>query len=948
MRGEPAVPLWCAIGGRERAGGNIDHHDRWRPRVSVAEKKRKGDSDEAGRRVVAQADALDTYREKRTEDGTPEPFGEPGPGSGLERGGLFVVQKHAARRTHYDLRLEHEGVLKSWAVPRGFSLDPAEKRLAVETEDHPFEYGDFEGVIPEGNYGAGAMIVWDRGVYLPVEDEAAGWDKDKLLFELRGYKLRGVWTMFRTRRPAIHRGKSDDDERQWLLMKKPDGAARPGQPDDFAEASVLSGLTVEELAGGAERLEEIEAELDEHDLPEFDENLEKLPLILAETADEAFSRKGWIFELKYDGYRLLLAKSAGTPYLRYRNGHESTHLFPEVARALASLPVDSLVLDGEVVVLDDDGRPSFQGLQRRALLSRSFDIDRAAMRTPATVFVFDLLQLEGRDLRGLPLTERKEILRRLLPSVGPVRYCDHIEERGAEFFEQIEKMGLEGMVGKKATSIYRGGRTSDWLKFRADLFADLVIVGYTAPKRHRSGFGALHLAFWRPGEATGNEASIAEPSNHDESAEAGGFVYAGRVGSGFNAQLLDELGQRLEASKVDDPPCAPPPGGELPKGADTTWTSPDLVCEVRYKQWTAAGMLRHPVFIRLRDDKPPEDCRFDAAEATPPEPGVTGSDFEEGDDAPPPPASGPSSGSSSTREERASKLRLTNLDKIFWPEEGYTKGDMIEYYRAVSPVMLRYLDERPVVLTRYPDGIHGKSFYQKNAPDFAPDWIRTEKIWSGGSERDIEYFVCNDVESLLYLANLGAIVLHVWSSRMATLEKPDWCILDLDPKEAPFEHVVDVALAIHELCERIGMPSYVKTSGSSGLHVLLPLGRAFDYEQSRTLGQLIAQVISQELSEISTVARHLEKRDGKVYIDFVQNGHGRLLVAPFSARTVVSGAVSTPLFWHEVNHSLSIDQHTLRTVPERLADQEEDPLAGVLDDEPDLLAALDSLSKEFG
>ena len=877
---------------------------------------------------------LGEYDQKRDRQATPEPFFEATGGSGLAVGGLFVVQKHAARRLHYDLRLELDGVLLSWAVPRGPSLDPADKRFAVQTEDHPFEYGDFEGVIPEGSYGAGAMIVWDRGIWVPVEEPFAGMESGKLLFELRGYKLRGLWTLFRLKPPAIHRGKDKNEDRNWMLMKKPDHASQKNPEDapdvhGLAEESVLSGLTVEELAGGKEQIEALKAQLEPQNVPQLGKDnkldLTKLDLMLAQPGDTPHSREDWIYELKYDGYRLLAAVREQQPFLRYRHGLDATHLFPEIARALSSHPADSMVLDGEVVVLRDDGRPSFNGLQQRAMLSRALDIERAALENPATLFVFDLLELCGYDLRALPLLERKRLLQELLPTVGPVRYLDHIPGMGKEFFAQIEKMGLEGMVAKKADSPWVSRRSEDWIKYRVDRTADFVIVGFTAPKGNRSGFGALHLAAW---------------SDQQDSVEGEGLVYAGRVGTGFNTAQLEALHETLKARERKTPPCR----GDVPTQPQHHWVEPELVCEVRYKEWTGAGLLRHPVFLRMREDKPIYECTFDALgehgpgrETAPPEPASST-------------ASQPVDGKTDQTQtfEPAPKLRFTNLDKIFYPELGLTKGDLIEYYRRVAPGMLRYLEERPIVLTRYPDGIHGKSFFQKNAPDFAPDWIRTETVYSRGSERDIEYFVCNDQDSLLYLANLGALVLHVWSSRMSTLAKPDWCILDLDPKDAPFADVVTVALEIRKLCEEIGMPSYVKTSGSSGLHVLLPLGQQINYEQSRALGQLIGTVICARQPEIATIVRNPAKREGKVYVDYVQNGHGRLLVAPFSARPKASSSVSTPLFWDEVNQDLSIDQHTLTSVPERLEGLDEDPLAPVLEDTPDLLAVLTALQEAAG
>ena len=823
---------------------------------------------------------LDEYRAKRSAGRTPEPFRSEVVG----RPGLFVVQKHAARNLHFDLRLEMGGVLKSWAVPKGPSLDPQVKRLAMMTEDHPVEYADFEGIIPEGNYGAGAVIVWDHGVWIPLEDPGEGFQKGKLLFELRGYKLGGVWTLFK-----IKRG-----EKEWLLVKKPDAHADP--EGELVQGSIFSGRTVEELRDGVDPAVKIRNAMRRlgarrKKIPE------KLEVMQAQTREEAFSDPGWVFELKYDGFRMLATRDAKRARLRYRRGREATGTFPEIEKAVRALPFDGLTMDGEIVVLDENGRPSFQRLQQRFQLTRRADIRQAAVRLPCTYFAFDLLGLEGHDLRSLPLLERKKILRRVIPAAGPLRYSDHVEERGREMFDEVMKMGLEGIVAKRADSPYRPGRSADWQKIRVDRTGDFVIVGYSAPKGSRTGFGALHLALY----------------------EGEGLVYAGRVGTGFSDQQLSELLEALEASRRADPPFT----GAPPKERGHVWVEPRLVSEVRYKEWTRDGLLRHPVFLRIRDDKAVEECVSLEPVGLPEEPL-------------PPPASPPDR-----------KVNFTNLDKVFWPGEGHTKGDLIEYYRAVSPWLLPYLRDRPVVLTRYPDGVDGKSFFQKDAPGYVPGWVRTEKMWSEHARREIHYFVCDDEESLLYVVNMGTIPLHVWSSRVASLQAPDWCILDLDPKEAPFGKVVKVARGILSLCREIELDCFVKTSGSTGLHVLIPLGGQCTYEQSRSLGELMAGVVASRLPEIATITRSLAGRRGRVYIDYVQNGHGRLLVSPFSVRPLPGAPVSMPLRWAEVNSKLEIGRFTIETAPRRLQRAKGDPLRPVLRIRPDLTGALERLHQKL-
>jgi bifunctional non-homologous end joining protein LigD len=835
--------------------------------------------------------SLDKYRQKRSADTTPEPFGR----ASADRPHLFVVQKHAATRLHYDFRLEWAGVLKSWAVPQGPSPDPSEKRLAVEVEDHPVEYADFEGVIPEGNYGAGEVIVWDQGRWTPLADLDEGMKKGKLLFELSGYKLRGRWTLVRMKTKGKTTGK------EWLLIKERDGFARKGADAAYPEESIFSGLTVEDLATGSRRASAIREEIERLGAPQRPVRVAGVGLMLAETRDDAFSRPGWLWELKYDGFRLLAAREEGSAVLRYRHGMDSTATFPEIARAVQALPYDSFVLDGEVVVLDPSSRPRFGLLQKRALLQRRSDIERAAVELPATFFAFDLLAFEGYDLRGLPLSTRKALLAQLLPRAGPLRFADHVADRGKDLLAAASELGLEGVVGKKADSPYRGARSGDWVKVRLDRAGDFAVVGFTKPEGARTGFGALHLASWQDG----------------------GLVYAGRVGTGFSGKLLDELHARLSARMRATPAF----GGAVPTGRGHAWVEPEMVVEVRYKERTGEGLLRHPAFLRVRDDKTVPECvREDAG------------DGEAGDAPPaepPPPAAWEPS-------ERV--VPFSNLTKVFWPDEGYTKGDLVEYYRAIGPWLLPYLKDRPLVMTRYPDGIAGKSFFQKDAPNFAPDWIRLERIWSEHAEREIDYFVCDDLETLLYVANLGSIPLHVWASRVAAPERPDWCILDLDPKGAPFSHVVEIAKAIHRLCEEIGLPNFIKTSGATGLHVLVPLGGQCTHAESRVLGEILARSIEQEHGDIATTARMLGARGGKVYLDYLQNGHGKTIAGPFSARPVPGATCSAPLKWSEVNGKLDPKDYTLKTLPARMKRLKDDPLAPVLTLKPEIARALSALS----
>lgn len=813
---------------------------------------------------------------------------------GEERPRLFVVQQHNARALHWDLRMEIGGALKSWAVPKGPSDDPHEKRMAVAVEDHPLAYAEFEGIIPKGNYGAGQMIVWDRGRYVPLLDMEEGLQTGKLLFELKGYKLRGRWTLVKLKK----------DPQGWLLIKERDEWANASGEAGFSPTSILSGLTFEDLRDGDPREAHLRSELSRLKAPEREVQAKDVKPMLAETREKPFTKPGWLFELKYDGYRLLAEKSAEGARLLYRSGRDATRTFPEIARAIVALPFSSFVLDGEVVVVEESGHPGFQRLQKRGLIGGALEAEKAAVENPATLFSFDLIAFEGYDLRPLTLLDRKHLLEAMLPKVGVIRYTDHVEERGIDLHDAVAALGLEGIMAKRAAGPYRNGRHADWLKIRVDRTGDFAIVGWKeSESRGRPGFGALHLAVKIPE----------------------GWSYAGSVGSGFTEKQLNDLRQTLEPFRRDKPIAT----GVLPKTGHHVWLEPKLATEIRFKEWTNDGHLRHPVFLRLRDDKPVEECVREGGS------GPAG----EGEDGAEPPTPPPAA-------SLKRKLTFTNREKLFWPEEGYTKGDLIDFYQAIAPTLLPYLYNRPLVLDRYPDGIAGKSFYQKDAPSFLPEWVRTVAIRSESGEqgpRDIHYILCDDADALAFLANLGVIPLHVWASRADDLDRPDWTILDLDPKGAPFADVIAIARFLGDFCREIAWTPFLKTSGGSGLHILLPLGRQCGFEQARQLAEVIARHAAHTLPKIATIERNLAARRGRVYIDFLQNGRGKLIAAPFSARPRPGATVSTPLRWEELKSSLSPSKFTIRSVPRRVRSLGDDPLAGVLELKPDLAAILEEL-----
>ncbi len=792
-----------------------------------------------------------------------------------------------------------DGVLKSWAVPKGPSVHAEEKRLAVHVEDHPIEYADFEGVIAPGNYGAGPVIVWDRGWYRSVkpEDPLEQLRRGKVEFELFGYKLRGRWTLARM----------SGKDREWLLLKKADGAAAGEELTERYPQSILSGLTVEEIADVPGRQELIRRHVEALGARRREVAARTQPFMLATLGERPPSGEGWLFEIKFDGVRVLAARRGALVELYGRSGQLITGRYPDLVRALLALPMQHFLLDGEIVALDESGRPSFQRLQPRMALTNPREIEGAAARIPVEGVFFDCLALGGYDLRRLPLTRRKECLRLLVPPLGPVHFVDHVQGDGQAFLEAAAEQRLEGIVAKRAGRAYAGGRSGDWIKIKCQRRQEFVIGGYTDPQGSRGHFGALHVGLYDDGH----------------------LAYVSKVGTGFDEVGLKSLWEKLQPLARATPPFDT---GEIPKGRSHHWVEPKLVCEVRFSDWTQDGGIRHPIFMGLRSDKRPEECRREAPLALPQD------DAQTAVPAAPPPAA---------RGDLERTVKLTNLRKIFWPADGYTKGDLVAYYDRVAPLILPYLRDRPLVLTRYPDGITGKSFFQKDAPEFAPAWVRTERVYSKDAGRDIDYFVVDDAASLRYVANSGAIPLHLWASRLTSLERPDWLVLDLDPKGAPFTDVVKVAQALHRILDDLELPSYPKTSGATGLHILIPLGARYIYDEVRTFARLLAVLGVEAEPDISTIARPLHARGGKVYIDFGQNGHGQTIVAPFSLRPLPGAPASCPLMWSEVTARLDPARFTMTTLPKRF-DKMADPLVPVLTGTIDMAATVARIERRLG
>jgi bifunctional non-homologous end joining protein LigD len=763
---------------------------------------------------MARMATLGEYRRKRDPGRTPEPFG----GDRGDREPVFVIQRHDARRLHYDLRLERNGALASWAVPKGLPFRAGERHLAVHVEDHPLDYASFAGEIPKCEYGAGTVEIWDRGTYELLEEKRDG----GLTFRLDGNRAHGVWTLV----PAHLDGK----EQNWLLLRQdaPRAAAAPLRPQ-------LATLT-DTLPTGPE----------------------------------------WLFEPKWDGYRAIVAVEGGEARLTSRNGKDLTERFRDVARAVGrAVRTPSAVLDGEVVALDEHGTARFEALQRGS--------------GPLVLLAFDLLELDGEPVSERPLVERRALLEELLdPGVAGVRLSPAFED-GEALLRAARAQGLEGVVAKRADLPYRPGRrTPEWRKLKLRAQDDFPIVGYTRGTGRRAKLGALVLARREPD----------------------GLYWAGNVGSGIGDAEVDRLRALLGPLERSRSPLAHTPRMPRVRPRDVTWVDPVLAAEVTYAEKTREGRLRAPVYLGVRDDVP--------AERPPVE--------------------------SEVRHGRRT-LRLSNLDKPFWLEEGITKGDLLAYYRDVAGVLVPHLRRRPFTMKRYPDGWQGKSFFQKQAPSHTPDWIGRAPFPAStrdGERRVIDYALIDDELALLWAVNMGCIDLHAWASRVDRPDRPDWVMFDLDPAEGvAFEHVVEVALLVRQALEVLELESLPKTSGSRGIHVLVPIARRHDYAATREFAGIVAGALARAHPGLVTTEWAKAKRRG-VLVDANQNRPGKTTASVYSVRPRAGAPVSTPLRWEEVQPGLDPLAFTMGTVLERVG-REGDLFARVLEGGQSLGAALRAL-----
>lgn len=810
---------------------------------------------------------LTTYRQKRSFKQTPEPRGK---GRRSGKALRFVVQKHAATRLHYDFRLELGGVLVSWAVPKGPSLNPNDKRLAMKVEDHPFDYRSFEGTIPEGNYGAGAVMVWDEGTYEPFEEGddqekifRAGLKRGDLKFILHGQKLSGAYAIVKMK----GRG-----ENNWLMIKKQDEGATT-QDVTKQDRSVKTGRTLEEIAEGkkAKKLKtpkkktatKVAKKSGRAPKPRKTK-VSKVAPMLAKLVDAPFDRPDWLFEPKWDGYRAVAEVTGKRIKLYSRNHQPFNDEFPTVVGSLQKLGHPA-VIDGEVLAVTGKGQSSFQALQNY----------RKTGEGTVVYKVFDLLSLDGYDIRRLELRERKELLSTLVEGIPGIEYSAHIEESGIRYYEDAVKRGLEGVIAKAATSPYiTGARTEEWVKIKSVKRQEAVIGGFTAPRGSRKGFGALLLGYY----------------------DAGEFIYMGHTGTGFSSSLITELHGKLRKLERKSSPFTTAPKPNAP----VTWVKPQLVCEVKFQEWTEDGRARQPALVGLRTDKKAKEVRREVAEPTP----ALG-DAADGPDE-------------LVVKVGGHRLTQTNLSKIYWPQDKFTKGDLIAYYDSIASVILPYLKGRPESLNRHPSGIEGPSFYQKDVADQPPSWVKTRSVFSESNDKHINYLICEDKATLLYLANLGCIELNPWLSRVPKLLKPDFLLIDLDAKTSEFKTVVEVAHEIRKLLEEIGLKSYPKTSGKTGMHICLPLGAQYSYEQSKQLAEILMLLVHERLPKITSVERKPEKRAKKIYLDYLQNRKGQTMAAPYCVRPVPGASVSTPLTWDEVTPQLDPTKFTMTTIQKRL------------------------------
>jgi bifunctional non-homologous end joining protein LigD len=887
---------------------------------------------------------LREYHRKRDFAVTPEPKGE----ESKREGRSFCIQKHAASRLHYDFRLEMEGVLKSWAVPKGPSLDPADKRLAMMTEDHPIDYGDFEGIIPEGQYGGGTVVLWDRGTWEPLEDPHQGLRKGALKFRLDGAKLRGKWTLVRIK------GKDPREEgKTWLLIKERDDFVRSSSvysvTDDRPE-SVTTGRTLEQIAAdrdrvwnsnrgmaaearaGSARASRVARAETKATAPTTARTrrpapsgpdlaaaaaavpgARKAPLPtkiaaqLATLVDEPPKGAEWLHEMKFDGYRILARLQDGRARLLSRNGKDWTAQFPAVATAVEGLPVQTALLDGEVAIVLPSGTTSFQALQN-ALTGQ----DQGQL----AYFVFDLIHLEGFSLARAPLEERKTLLKDVLgPPVpgSPLRYSDHVAGSGAEFFRQACALGVEGIVSKRGDAPYEPARTRSWLKVKCLRRQEFVIGGFTDPEGARVGLGALLIGV------------------HDRE---GNLEFAGKVGTGFTSKILDDLHRKLTARAQ---PRSPFKEARIPGVKRAHWVRPDLVAEVAFTEWTADGRLRHPSFQGLRADKSPKDVVRERPRAVEDVAGAGAKEEAGAAETADPPVKRPARGRSPEGEELGSRrgpktggedfvagVRLTHPDRVLYPPQGITKRDLARLYETIADWILPHVRGRPLTLVRCPEGAEKDCFYMKHSGVWAPEALRRVKIQE--KTKVGEYLVADDLQGLVSLVQMGILEIHTWNALADTVERPDRVVFDLDPDPSVgWDRVVAGAQALRGRLADLGLESFVKTTGGKGLHVVVPLRPASTWDESFAFSRALSEEMERAEPRAYTTSMPKAQRRGRILIDYLRNNRGNTSIAAYSTRARPGAPVSAPVTWEELARGVKPDQFHAGNIRQRLQSLKADP-----------------------
>lgn len=849
------------------------------------------------------------YKAKRNFKESPEPTGGRAEGKNLR----FVIQKHHASQLHYDFRLEMDGVLKSWAVPKGPSTNPDVKRLAMMVEDHPYNYRSFEGIIPSG-YGAGTVMVWDEGVYELAD--ANGKDKrtqdkelnkgiysGKLHFILHGKKLKGEYALVKTH------GRGDNG---WLLIKVKDKYVS-NEDVTLKDKSVISKKTLTQIQKtttniyGAKRVNEsrVKKEIESEKKTSLVKILKvgrrakfpaKLSPMLATLVDEPFDDEAWQFEIKWDGYRTIAFCNKSKVDLKSRNDKSFNERFYPVCKAIQDWNIKA-VIDGEVVVLDQNGKSHFGSLQNW----------RSEADGEIYFYVFDILWLNGKDLMQIPLSERRTILKQLMPESDIIRLSENFEVSGIEFFETTKKMGLEGIIAKKSDSTYSPGiRSKEWVKIKANKRQEMVIGGYTKNDDSSKSFSSLLLGVY----------------------ERDKLIYKGKVGTGFNDKQQKEMLKQFKRYITKSSPFTELPDINKPSRfrpnpphATAVWMKPELVCEVSFTEMTTDGIMRHPSFEAMRIDKTAKDVKSERSMDTKK---ITSEKKAKSDTIIRPAGKkdrktflNPTD-VTQVRKINGNETKFTNLNKIYWPKEKITKRDMLNYYYQVAPFILPYLKDRPQSMNRHPNGITGESFYFKDVTGTAPDWIESFEYKNPSDNRVRKYLVAKDEASLLYMATLGCIEMNPWHSKAKTEDYPDWCVIDLDPAENTFDQVIVAAKVTKDILESMGATSYPKTSGSTGMHIYIPLGAKYTYEQSKEFARVIATLVQREIPKYTSIERIVKARKGRMYVDFLQNRPQATIAAPYSLRPKPGATVSMPLHWDEVKKGLKMSDFTIYNSLDRI------------------------------